>query len=132
MAEAILKDKNLAGIEVRSAGVFASYGQGASDQANYVLLENKINHEHVSTPLSEQDLDWATHIFTMTEGHKKAIMNAYPKTMDKAFTLKEFVNDDIYNRDVSDPYGGSRDAYRETFNELKGLIHHLIQKLEEQ
>lgn len=130
MAEAILKAKNIPGIEVKSAGVYASAGQEASTYAMEILRENHIIHNHSSIPLSEAELEWATYIFTMTEGHKKIITNSFPKTMDKIFTLKEFIYDDISNRDILDPFGGSLEIYRETFSELQSLIDELIKKLD--
>lgn len=130
MAEAILKSKEIPEIEVKSAGVYASIGQGASTYADEILREHQIIHQHSSMPLSEEELDWATYIFTMTESHKSIITQSFPKTLDKTFTLKEFVHDDIYNRDVTDPFGGSQEIYRETYEELKSLIDELIRKLD--
>lgn len=129
MAEAILKDKNIPGVEVKSAGVYAAAGQEASVYAAKTLREHNIVHHHSSMSLSEEEVEWATHILTMTEGHKSIIINSFPKALDKVFTLKEYVNDNIKNRDVTDPYGGSQEVYRETFQELQFLIHKLIKKL---
>lgn len=130
MAEAILKNKNVHGIEVKSAGVYATKGQEASTYAIEVLREHQIIHQHSSLPLSEAELEWATHIFTMTEGHKSIITHSFPKTLDKIFTLKEFVYDDIINRDVMDPFGGSQEVYRETYVELQSLIDELVKILD--
>lgn len=129
MAEAILKNKNIAGVEVKSAGVYASSGQDASTHAKNVLAENGIVHNHHSTPLSEKEMEWATHIFTMTEGHKSVITRAYPQMTDKIFTLKEFIIDDKYDKDIIDPFGGSEGIYRETFRELQELIEELVLRL---
>jgi protein-tyrosine phosphatase len=129
MAEAILKNKNIAGVEVKSAGVYASSGQDASTHAKNVLAENDIVHIHHSTPLSEKEMEWATHIFTMTEGHKSVITRAYPQMTDKIFTLKEFIIDDKYDKDIIDPFGGSEGIYRETFRELQELIEELVLRL---
>ncbi|MES1040540.1 MULTISPECIES: low molecular weight protein arginine phosphatase [Peribacillus] len=126
MAEAILKNKNIAGVEVKSAGVYASSGQDASTHAKNVLIENGIVHNHHSTPLSEKEMEWATHIFTMTEGHKSVITRAYPQMTDKTFTLKEFIIDDKFDKDIIDPFGGSEGIYRETFRELQELIEELV------
>lgn len=130
MAEAILKSKNIPEIEVKSAGVYAFKGQEASTYASETLRENQIVHQHSSTPLSEAELEWATHIFTMTEGHKSIITNFFPKTLDKIFTLKEFIDNETDDRDILDPFGGSQEIYRETFSELQSLIDELIQKLD--
>ncbi|MFJ7639587.1 low molecular weight protein arginine phosphatase [Peribacillus sp. NPDC097264] len=131
MAEAILKSKNISGIEVRSAGVYATPGQDASEYAKRVLDENDMWNHHRSTLLSQQDLDWATHIFTMTEGHKSVILNTFPTIDHKTFTLKEFIQDDKYDKDILDPFGGSENLYRETFKELHGLIVELVKRLKE-
>ncbi|MGE7761898.1 low molecular weight protein arginine phosphatase [Peribacillus sp. NPDC097895] len=131
MAEAILKNKNIAGVEVKSAGVYASAGQDASMHAKNVMAEYDIVHNHHSTPLSEKEMEWATHIFTMTEGHKAVIARAYPKIIDKTFTLKEFIIDDKYDRDIIDPFGGSEGLYRETFRQLQELIEELVIRLKE-
>jgi protein arginine phosphatase len=131
MAEAILKHKNIPGLEVRSAGVYAEEGQDASRYAKRVLAENRIDHAHFSTPLTEKEVEWATHIFTMTEGHKLLIMSSYPRAIEKTFTLKEFICADIKDKDISDPYGGSQEIYNYTFQELQALIDQLIEKLQE-
>ncbi|MFD9626136.1 low molecular weight protein arginine phosphatase [Peribacillus muralis] len=131
MAEAILRDKNIPGVEVRSAGVYASAGQGASMYAKNVLVENDIVHNHQSKPLSEEEMEWATHIFTMTQGHKEVINSGFPSMIEKTFTLKEFVLDDKYDKDIIDPFGGSEGIYRETFKELHDLIEKLVIKLKE-
>ncbi|WP_285767931.1 low molecular weight protein arginine phosphatase [Peribacillus sp. SI8-4] len=129
MAEAILKNKNIPGVEVRSAGVHASPGQGASMHAKNILVENDILHTHQSNPLTKAEMEWATHIFTMTQGHKTVIIRGFPDLIDKTFTLKEFVLDDTYDRDIIDPFGGSEGIYRETFKELQDLIEKLVMKL---
>ncbi|MED1469071.1 low molecular weight protein arginine phosphatase [Bacillus salipaludis] len=128
MAEAILKNKNLEGIEVRSAGVFAVDGNEASAHAKQVLEENQIVHNHQSSLLSGEEVGWADLILTMTGSHKGAILNYYPESAAKLFTLKEFTGETIF-QDVSDPYGGNVSIYRETFQELEKLIDIVIEKI---
>ncbi|KMK95891.1 low molecular weight protein arginine phosphatase [Rossellomorea marisflavi] len=130
MAEAILKHNNHQGIQVKSAGVFAMDGADASIQAKEVLKENDIIHKHQSSSITREKLDWASYIFTMTQGHKWAIVDQYPHIADKIFTLKEYVLEDPEDLDVSDPYGGSVEIYRHTYNELDSLIGQLMDKLE--
>ncbi|WP_113928268.1 low molecular weight protein arginine phosphatase [Bacillus sp. P14.5] len=129
MAEALLRHKGKNEFHVKSVGVFASDGQKASFQTQEVLKENDIIHEHQSSSLKPEDIQWADYIFTMTEGHKQSIAAIHPQAADKMFTLKEFVTEDALNRDVSDPYGGSLEVYRGTYIELVGLIDRLIEKL---
>jgi protein arginine phosphatase len=129
MAEAILKNKAIDGIEVKSAGVYAVSGSEASPNAKLVLQENNIPENHRSTVLSEAEINWATHIFTMTEGHKRAIVSYHPRAIEKTFTLKEFAEDSV-DKDVVDPYGGPVQIYRDTFSELHQMIEKMLERLD--
>lgn len=126
MAEAILKFKSHHNIEVKSAGLFASEGSAASTYTRLVLEENGMMGDHKSSFLTDEKVEWATYIFTMTNSHKQEILIRYPNAEAKVFTLKEYVNK---TGDVSDPYGGSLDIYKETYNELVSLIDELFKKL---
>jgi protein arginine phosphatase len=127
MAAALLNSKQLPDVEVKSAGVFAVEGSDASLHAKAVLKEKGIEAEHRSSLLKKEDVDWATHIFAMTAKHKQLIIERFPDAKEKTFTLKEFV---LGKRgDVSDPFGGSIETYRQTRDELEKLIDHLARKL---
>ncbi|MDQ0200874.1 protein-tyrosine phosphatase [Neobacillus ginsengisoli] len=128
MAEAILRSKKVEGMEVRSAGVFAANGSEASAHAKSVLDANRIPHQHSSSLLTNETVDWAELILTMTASHKEAIKRAYPGAAVKLFTLKEFTGEAV-DRDVVDPFGGNLAMYQETFYELDGLIDKALKKL---
>lgn len=128
MAEALLKHKGKDRFEVKSAGVFALDGSRASYQTVEVLKEQGILHDHASQPLSKELIEWADLILTMTENHRRQIGDNYPQALDKTFTLKEFAGAKG-NLDVTDPFGGSVDVYRATFNELEQWIDRLLEKL---
>lgn len=129
MAEAILKSKNITGVDVKSAGVYAANGIPASQHAQKVLKEQNIHHTHESSTLTSELAEWATYIFTMTESHKEAIVRMLPNVKDKTFTLKEFVGYGE-DRDISDPFGGNLEMYRRTYLEIHENIEKIIQKLE--
>jgi protein arginine phosphatase len=128
MAEAILKSKQLPGVKVKSAGVYAANGGEASVNAKIVLEEHNISHNHRSSTLTRDDLDWATLILTMTQSHKALILGQFPQVGEKTFTLKEFAEEE-YNLDVSDPFGGNEQIYREAFNEIHESIEKILKKL---
>jgi protein-tyrosine phosphatase len=130
MAEAILKNKNIDGVEVKSSGLFAINGSDASTNAKRVLVENKIEHQHQSNSLTHKEVEWATLILTMTASHKTAIVANFPAAAPKTFTIKEFIGMDK-ELDVSDPFGGDIDIYRATFKELEKLIDAAILRLKE-
>ncbi|EIJ80302.1 protein-tyrosine-phosphatase [Bacillus methanolicus PB1] len=128
MAEAFLKSKSIPGVEVKSAGVFAVNGSEASPNAKKVLEENNIEYNHQSTSLTNELIGWATHILTMTSGHKTSVISQFPEAAGKTFTLNEFANGKA--SDIADPFGGSIEAYRKTFTEIKKAIEKLIENLE--
>lgn len=129
MAEAILVSKNLTGVEVRSAGVFAG-SSPISKNAGAVLEQQGIEFEHTSRPLLSEDVKWADIILTMTGAHKQLVRQQHPHTTDKLFTLKEYAMNSA--QDVSDPYGGSYSVYEETYEELHELIDRLEVKISQE
>lgn len=128
MAEAILKNKNVEEIEVRSAGIFAENGNDASGHTKTVLAENNIQHYHQSSSLTDTEIEWATIILTMTNSHKEMIIHQFPKAAEKTYTLKEFTGE-TENLDVSDPFGGDIHIYRYTFKELEKLVEKAMKKI---
>jgi protein-tyrosine phosphatase len=128
MAEAILRNKNIEGITVRSAGIYADLGSEASAGAKKVLENNNITHDHQSSPLTMKHLEWADLILTMTSSHKFAILQQYPEAAAKLFTLKEYAGEP-FDHDVTDPFGGSVGIYQHTYRELEQLIENVIEKI---
>ena len=98
----------------KSAGLFVTE-QKVSENSLEVCKENGINISgHIPTPISPELINEADVILTMTSSHKAAFGD-----MDKVFTVAEFFGGE---EDVSDPYGGTLDHYRHTFEQLKSLI----------
>jgi protein-tyrosine-phosphatase len=135
MAEALLKHHSNNELEVQSAGLFASFGSPANKHAVEVLAEKGITIDHQSQPLSAELVQWADLILTMTTNHKRMLHDQYPQSIEKAFALKEYLSevsgkeitgDSFTNRsDISDPFGGSVEVYRQTLQELEELIQQL-------
>ncbi|WP_338471047.1 low molecular weight protein arginine phosphatase [Niallia sp. XMNu-256] len=128
IAESLLKHMNLPGVKVKSAGTFASDGSEASTNTKNVLDENSIPHNHKSSMITENLVDWADFIFTMTSGHKATVISMFPQAQAKTYTLKEFAGMDGI-RDISDPFGGPVDVYRETYEEIKEAIEKVADRL---
>lgn len=96
MAEAILN--HLAGdqAEVKSAGLFANVGQGANAHAIEALKGLGIDFpNHRSQPMSNGLVNWSTLILTMTQQHKQSLIMDFPEAIDKTYTLKEYVYDQL-------------------------------------
>lgn len=129
IAEALLKSRNIDGLQVRSAGIYASDGGPISRNSQLVLEQQMIPFAHSSTSVDETLIDWADLILTMTASHKHAIILGFPHAISKIYMYKEFVTpDDI--KDVSDPYGGDLFTYESTFHELQVLTDGLVNKLQ--
>lgn len=128
MAEAVFK--HLAGekVNAQSAGLFAMHGSPANEKTVKVLSDKNIPVSHQSQPVTAELLEWADFVLTMTEDHKQAINQRYTTYAKKVFTLKEYVSviegtDEVWDKDIIDPYGGSTQAYQQTFDELIQLLH---------
>lgn len=90
MAEALAKHKIL-NIEVKSAGVFAVENQQASPKAIEALKEKGIELDHRSQPVTQELLNWADIVLTMTTQHKQSLIMEYPNFQEKYYTFKEYV-----------------------------------------
>ncbi|WP_138420779.1 low molecular weight protein arginine phosphatase [Aquibacillus sediminis] len=90
MAEALLKER-APSVEVKSAGIYAGKGSGASQGTVDALRQDGIQVNHSSQPVSPALIEWADLVLTMTTQHKQALALQYPTYNDKLFTLKEYV-----------------------------------------
>lgn len=98
----------------KSAGLFVTESSVSASSLE-VCKENGIDISgHIPTPISAELISEADVILTMTASHKAAFGG-----MDKVFTIGEYFGN---GENITDPYGGSIDIYRETFNQLENLI----------
>lgn len=128
MAEAILKNKNIEEIQVKSAGIFALEGGKISENSKTVLEQENINFIHTTRQVKTEDVEWADLILTMTTAHRDMILQRFENAQGKTYTLKEYVAP-YSSLDVSDPYGGDINTYKNTYEELNRLIEELVNKL---
>lgn len=127
MAAAILMNKNIKNLQVRSAGIYAQQGSAMSQNAQYVLNQKNIEQDHRSSLFSQQDAQWADLILTMTTAHKEMVLRLVDNVSHKTFTLNEYVGNDV--RDIQDPYGGDVFVYEQTFEQLNEAIEKLEEKI---
>ncbi|MCI2775133.1 low molecular weight protein arginine phosphatase [Staphylococcus petrasii] len=105
---------------IESRGLFAINGQAVTPESLEVILEHDLPEPTSAQQFDESDLN-SDLILTMTQSHKAQLINAYGENIH-VYTLSEYVGE---NADVDDPFGGSIDTYRDTFNQLYNLIHKL-------
>ncbi len=102
-----------------SRGLFSD-GSPISENAKQVLLENGIETSHVSMRLTEKDIENADMIFGMTKRHGQAVLDRFPSSAGKVFSMPQ---------DIEDPYGSDIETYRKCFEEIKasvGLIYEAL------
>ncbi|ANS76155.1 protein tyrosine phosphatase [Paenibacillus yonginensis] len=96
MAEGMFRQMALeAGLsaEVKSAGVAAIPGMSISRHAEAVLRDHQITDRLTSTAVSEELVNWADMILTLTQGHKRQLLYAFPDAASKTYVLKEYVDE---------------------------------------
>lgn len=86
MAEGLLRklaSERGVNVEVSSAGVAASEGAPISRHAEAVLKDQGIMDFITSKPLYEELTDWADLILTLTQGHKRHVIQRFPRQLTK-------------------------------------------------
>lgn len=106
-----------------SCGISTSDGLPISSNASAVMMELGIDAATFRSTAPTADLILeADYIYTMTSGHRKALLTALPELSEKTFTLLE-------GKDVSDPFGQNLDVYRQTFEMMRPRLMELAEKL---
>jgi len=133
MAEGLFRAaaKGRADVEVASAGVGTVRGQAPSAHAVEVLRPWGIDISKIrSQPLTDELVEWASHIFVMTRGHMETIRLIFPDASEKTFLVCEFDDELRKKLDVSDPIGLGLQAYSDCRDMLKKAIPSLFQFLD--
>jgi len=118
---------------VLSAGVGAVDGQPPSAHAVRALKELNIDiSRQRSRMLTSELVNQADYIFGMTHGHVDAVTLLYPQAAEKTFLLREFDETlDIFEKDISDPIGGSYDVYTACRDQIEQGIVSLLNFIEQ-
>ena len=119
--------------EVISAGVGALDGQAPSGYAVQALQELGIDiSKQRSCSLTGDVVERADYIFGMTHGHIGAVTAMYPSAAEKTFLLREFDDDlEPFEKDISDPIGGSYEVYRECRDQIERGIMTMLKFIEQ-
>lgn len=107
-------------LHVLSAGVAASLGAEASEEAILILEERGIDiGRHRSRPVSEGLLTRADVVLAMTGSQSQMMKRIYPRHAGKIYSLKEYVGEE---GDIEDPIGMPVAAYRKTAQKMERLL----------
>ena len=115
-------------IQVLSAGLNA-LGSSPTKEATEIMKKEGIDISGFrSKRLSGELIDKADLVLTMEKSHKETILSLLPQYAHKIFTLKEFAGE-TENIDISDPYGGGLEAYKESAKEIKQTLMKSFDKI---
>jgi protein-tyrosine phosphatase len=131
LCKSILKEKGLtAEYDCSSAGVYAYEGDSASYEAISVLKKLGLDiSRHLARTLDSYMIRNSYIILTMTRDHKRMILDVFPESADKVYTLKEYAEYDRYDWDISDPFGLDEKAYFTCMSEIENAIFKIWDRL---
>jgi protein-tyrosine-phosphatase len=128
MAEALFRHRIGEGMEweADSAGLYAANGSPASTNAIQALEELGIDlTKHQSKFLDPELAEEADLIVPMTASHRFDLLQNFPEVGNRVCLIKSFGTGKV-PADISDPFGGSLDIYRETRDEIDRAISDLV------
>lgn len=109
------------GVIAVSAGLSAAIGAAASPETVRIMAERGINlTDHVSQPLTNQLLDQADHIYTMTHQHRDSILAERPELKQRVEVLSR------NGSDISDPIGGGMEEYLKCEREIEKHLQSIL------
>src|ERR1035438_611895 len=130
MAEGIFRQATQGRGEYRvmSAGLGAVEGAPPSAYAVQAAQELGINISGLRSQMVTADLvEQADYIFGMTHSHIDTVMALYPQAAEKTFLVREFDETlDSFEKDISDPIGGSYEVYLNCRDQLEQGIVSLL------
>lgn len=109
-------------LKAASAGIFTVDGLPASDNAQIAAAELGADlSAHRSQALTAEIAAQAKYLVCMTGAHYDRVLESFPKTEGKLFTLTP--------RDISDPFGGDLETYRRCAAEIRDGVTDIIRRL---
>src|SRR5258708_28003044 len=134
MAEGIFRQaiRGRGDYRVLSAGLGAMEGQPPSPYAVQAVRELGIDISGQRSRMVTPDLiQQADYIFGMTHSHIDTVMLLYPHAAEKTFMLREFDETlDLFEKDISDPIGGSYEVYITCRDQIEQGIVSLLRFIE--
>ncbi len=135
MAEGLLRQatQGRGGYRVLSAGLGATEGLPPSPFAVQAVKELGIDISQQRSRLLTADLvQQADYILGMTHSHIDTVTLLYPQAAEKTFLLREFDETlDFFEKDISDPIGGSYEVYLNCRDQLEQGIASLLRFLDQ-
>lgn len=113
------------GFYVASAGTSAAFGMSASPESVDLLRARGIDISmHASQPLTDRLLNQADFVYTMTRGHRRAILTERPDLEARVQLLAS------EGSDVPDPIGGGIEEYDRCQRAIERYLDQILARIE--
>ncbi len=123
-----LAERGIEGIDASSAGTGAWDGAPVSEGAYLVGLERGLDlSAHRARLLTRELVEEADLILTMARHHRARVDELGGE--GHVFVLGEYAGREGDAAEVSDPFGGDLDVYRDTCSELEALIGTAVERI---
>src|SRR5438445_599845 len=128
LLERALAERAIEGIDISSAGTGAWDGAPVSEGAYLVGLERGLDLSgHRAQLLTREMVDAADLILTMARHHRARVDELGGE--GHVFVLGEYAGREGDEAEVSDPFGGDLDVYRDTCVELEALLQTAVERI---
>ncbi|MFM9964528.1 MAG: Sua5/YciO/YrdC/YwlC family protein [Planctomycetaceae bacterium] len=112
------------GYLIASAGLAADYGSPASRESVELMRRRGIDLKaHTSQPLTDRLIEHADRCYTLTNGHRAAILNSHPELSNRVQVLARD------GGDISDPIGGGINDYAECAASIEQHLAKIIDEI---
>ena len=123
-----LTDRGIEGMDVSSAGTGAWDGAPVSEGAYLVGLERGLDlSAHRARLLTRELIEAADLVLTMARHHRARVDELGGE--GRVFVLGEYAGREGDEAEVSDPFGGDLEVYRDTCVELEALIEAAVERI---
>jgi len=135
MAEVIarneIEQRDWNSVEVRSAGIAAFDGAGASSGASTVAEAHGLDLTgHRATFLTKDVATWADLILVMSNAHFMSVTELGAGEISSLITSFAHEREDGgISESVPDPVGGTEQEYLETFDLIRDLVNKVLQRI---
>ncbi len=123
-----LTERGIEGMDVSSAGTGAWDGAPVSEGAYLVGLERGLDlSAHRARLLTRELIEAADLVLTMARHHRARVDELGGE--GRVFVLGEYAGREGDEAEVSDPFGGDLEVYRDTCVELEALIEAAVERI---
>jgi len=123
-----LTERGIEGMDVSSAGTGAWDGAPVSEGAYLVGLERGLDlSAHRARLLTRELIEEADLVLTMARHHRARVDELGGE--GRVFVLGEYAGREGDEAEVSDPFGGDLEVYRDTCVELEALIEAAVERI---